>query len=372
MLNLLLMPSNVAIQLSSREAEICLRVRQVREDLKWSQRDFASEMGVSLDTLKGCEYGRAAVRYFFARSLGRTFDINQRWLATGQRPRKPYFEPAPEFELAIPNEELFSHVFDRLLEEFIEGEIQALARVVGCAEEDIDQLPDIPFTDPFGGTGDKSNLTALRRVALLMVTHWLPAIPPKLRHEYVERLDASAAKFRREHEREIRDYYDVRRIEAAEEEEKQRIVKFVETRLGYLGSQESSVDEPTLKRYKTAVLDPDEIMPTLMEEVRRLTTERGSRAALARDVLHIEPQRLNEYLTGKRSPGGKISLLLRDWVREQEAASQKKDLGTASTAPRRSTQSDQESTHEKTESKKASHKGTKRSTAANGGKRGSR
>lgn len=82
---------------------------------------------------------------------------------------------------------------------------------------------------------------------------------------------------------------------------------------------QARVDNLTETRYDSgaAMESSDAAMKKLIEDVKRLTNARGSRAALAR-ALGVRPQRLNEWLSGKHVPRGEISLLLRDWVRAEE------------------------------------------------------
>lgn len=101
-----------ASQLPEHEIAICRRVRQVREDLKWSQPNFAKELGVSRVRLASYEYARAPIRYDFGSKLCRAFNINQRWLAFGKFPKKPYMETNAHLESQLKGRELFSEAIE--------------------------------------------------------------------------------------------------------------------------------------------------------------------------------------------------------------------------------------------------------------------
>lgn len=114
------MPKIGYSKLPKREEEICLRVREVREQMKWKQRDFARELGIERGRLASYEYARAPIRYGLGSALCRKFKICQRWLATGNAPRSPYLEVDDVVFDAPPKSLLFSEVYDALYSEEIE------------------------------------------------------------------------------------------------------------------------------------------------------------------------------------------------------------------------------------------------------------
>ena len=60
------------------------RVRKERERLKWSQRRLAREIEISAGYLPRIERGEAEVKFLFLVALAEQFDVNVRWLATGE------------------------------------------------------------------------------------------------------------------------------------------------------------------------------------------------------------------------------------------------------------------------------------------------
>lgn len=69
--------------MNGRERDICSRVRLVREEIKWSQIDFAQALHITKPKLAAIEYGHTPVRFDVARAISKTFDISLRWLAAG-------------------------------------------------------------------------------------------------------------------------------------------------------------------------------------------------------------------------------------------------------------------------------------------------
>jgi hypothetical protein len=72
----------------------------------------------------------------------------------------------------------------------------------------------------------------------------------------------------------------------------------------------------------------------LLARVRAATKIRGKRAELAR-FLRVPRQQVNTWLAGISSPGGKVALLMLQWVGRSEGKT--KSRGGALTPPRRKT-----------------------------------
>lgn len=224
-------PARSAAKITAPEVRICQRLRLTREANKLSQPMFASELGISLDTLKNYEYSRTAIRYSVAKALGTGFDINQRWLATGKLPMHPYVDVAREMEAAIPAHELFSVVYDRVLAVPVTDSLQVIADTAGCDIEKIDQLGAIPHLEPIGGPYDRTTLNIWRRLAHQLVSSCLHVTPPELRGEFVAELRAVVHRFEKAHRAKIRSYYDRRRLDADTESEKAAIAEMVRRQL---------------------------------------------------------------------------------------------------------------------------------------------
>jgi transcriptional regulator with XRE-family HTH domain len=112
-----LMPKKSGL-VTAREVEIGQRVKRFRDQINWPQPAFASELGISRDRLASIEYGRTPLRYNVGYRLCFIFDVNHRWLATGEGEIKAA-TAALELPRAEgqPNRALFSGVCDELYAE---------------------------------------------------------------------------------------------------------------------------------------------------------------------------------------------------------------------------------------------------------------
>ena len=98
-------------RLPDYETAICGRLKSFREQLKWSQPDFAEKLGITKVRLASYEYGRAPVKYWLARKAQYEFHLSPVWLATGQPPITGYIALDPKIEKSIPEKELLSAAY---------------------------------------------------------------------------------------------------------------------------------------------------------------------------------------------------------------------------------------------------------------------
>ena len=91
-------------------------------------------------------------------------------------------------------------------------------------------------------------------------------------------------------------------------------------------------------------------LASLLARVNRITSARGKKSELAR-FLGEPRQRVNDWLSGARAPGGEITLQLLEWVQAEEA-NQKTSPGRASTRPERKTQVGKSSYEKQTQVRK--------------------
>jgi transcriptional regulator with XRE-family HTH domain len=100
---------------TQREVEVGTRVKRFRDQINWPQPAFAAELGISRDRLASIEYGRTPLRYNVGYKLCFIFDVNYRWLATGEGEVKAATAalelPRPE---GLPHRALFSTICDDL------------------------------------------------------------------------------------------------------------------------------------------------------------------------------------------------------------------------------------------------------------------
>lgn len=60
------------------------RIREVRKRLKLTQMEFGNKLGVSRDIVANIEYNRVKPQTIFIKQLCSTFQVNQKWLETGE------------------------------------------------------------------------------------------------------------------------------------------------------------------------------------------------------------------------------------------------------------------------------------------------
>jgi transcriptional regulator with XRE-family HTH domain len=74
------------------ESAICSRFREARESAGIKQRVAAELLGLALSRYKTYEYAASPVPFAVAEMACRSWNINQRWLATGKFPKHPHFD----------------------------------------------------------------------------------------------------------------------------------------------------------------------------------------------------------------------------------------------------------------------------------------
>lgn len=106
--------------MTERELAICARVKLVREKIKWPQSDFSKELLITRDQLASIEYGRTPLRYKVAYVICYVFDINCKWLATGEGQPNPYYPLlwTAEDKSKFSDQDLLSKVYDLMPQQF--------------------------------------------------------------------------------------------------------------------------------------------------------------------------------------------------------------------------------------------------------------
>jgi DNA-binding XRE family transcriptional regulator len=111
--------------LPDREREIAQRLRQMRELLRFSQAEFAEQVGSNRQRIADCEAGRVALRCELALRLCRQFVIGEKWLATGHgRPRQYLSLTLDMAGPRIGAQSTFSQVYDKVLSLAYEARLQ--------------------------------------------------------------------------------------------------------------------------------------------------------------------------------------------------------------------------------------------------------
>lgn len=73
--------------------EISERIKFIRNDLKMSQENFGSTIGVSRDVINNLERGRVEIKEYMLRLICKVHNVNYFWLTEGKG--EPYLSPPP-------------------------------------------------------------------------------------------------------------------------------------------------------------------------------------------------------------------------------------------------------------------------------------
>jgi transcriptional regulator with XRE-family HTH domain len=107
------------LMITDREKEICDRLRRFREILQIPRTKFALTVGINSERLYTYEAGKAQIRYDTFAAVQKQFSINPVWLATGNESPAAKDFSDEKFREQIKPRELFSSVYDRLLERYL-------------------------------------------------------------------------------------------------------------------------------------------------------------------------------------------------------------------------------------------------------------
>lgn len=83
-------------------------------------------LSISLDQLKSIEHARTALRADIGSTICERFSINQRWLATGQLPQKPFISAFAGYFTSVPHGTTYAFAYDDLLETAMDAYFAAL------------------------------------------------------------------------------------------------------------------------------------------------------------------------------------------------------------------------------------------------------
>lgn len=193
--------------LPQREAEICSRLRQAREESGLSRVVLAQKTRIDSSKLTSYEYARTPVPYAVVKQLGEILDVNQRWLATGVLPKKSYIVVSEALEAALPPKALFSFAYDNLLADELDEIHRDAAKRQGVEEKNVDPM----VLDAYQPLGDHE---AVYRAAAMRVLEFTMMIPGRLSNDlldkYVVAIDKVANGFLKKHKAAISEAFKKR------------------------------------------------------------------------------------------------------------------------------------------------------------------
>ncbi len=256
--------------LPSIEVEICRRVRLVREAARFSRPRFGRFLAVDSSKLSNIENFRIALDYITGNALCLIFKVSPSWLATGEG-RPTQVLPASVYSpiAGATGRTLFSQAVPHLLERAKNAEqiLSKQNKAIVKGLEKRERQGDYPYLSPI----------ALERA-------WQEEA---LRVGASERMEIDAG--------------------LATAVFGQPFTVEFENELAIV----SGFDDRLPMREVPAPSD-------LIDRVRSLTQERGAKSQLARNILKVSRQRLNEWLSGRSMPSARYMTMLLNWTMSQE------------------------------------------------------
>lgn len=261
--------------MNDRELAICRRLRDLRKRIGWTQTQIAHAVGSERDQWASVEYGRNPLRYWLADTVCAKLDICQQWLACGENPLSGYVPLFPEIGVEIKPNELFSSAWERRVGHFVKKRVRDSLAM----KEIVASLPDAP-----------EKIHANR---LYYLTHMAcERIPPERFNDYFDRLMAQTSAF----------------IQSLPANPTLKPVPSSEKR------SETHLTKPSTS---SKLGDVKPCLPKLLDRLQRATAGTGKMSELA-NWLGVPLASVSRWLSGKREPGGEITLRLLNWVEQQE------------------------------------------------------
>ena len=295
------------------DSEIAGRVREYREETRWSQKAFAKKIGITHDQMLGIEYIRTPLRYVVAWRMMEEFGLPPAWLAFGNT-----FQGRQSWKYPHPNHpKLTNRALLRIVADMVER---------GEFEEPQPIGPGPTQSDPGAKLLDK--LIGLEMKGKV----WATRAPDAALDELFQRVEQAGDSFLAAQKPEAEDAARRRReaLAWARERAKQRV------RYEKEPWEKQKIDDIQLQCITKPV---QATLKDVLTDVRNATVDRGMKKALAAE-LHVSPQQLTNWLNGHGSPGGAHAMELYSWVttparvlKTKKAASAKTDTAKTPKEP---------------------------------------
>lgn len=303
------------------EKAICSRIKIIRDAIKWSQLNFAQQLGITRDRLASIECGRTAVRYEIAWRLRLAFGISLRWLEEGWG----YADNVEHDNLPIPSAtglpqrallsevaQKFPHLGENLVaigvnvssqndksdKQITPGNQQELLKAV---------LMLLEGEEKRTSREDISNRALLESQLRILVGGWITRVPLGHAYEFTEELNCFAERFIASYPKESPAFIDKRGEKIMWER-----IKHANARKILVSSEFADTASRRLAQKSKASGEKSEIQK-LIEQVKLKASQPGTRSELAR-ALGVAPARISEWLSGKKEPSGECALKLLRWV----------------------------------------------------------
>lgn len=284
-------------KINQRERDICARLKEFREGIRWSQSDFAEQAGITKDQLASIEYGRTPLRYETAWKIRRVFGVSINWLWSGDSFPNDLGEdqklPFPD-ATGLPANALITDVFNKVYDLTPGADIERKATR--------GKSPDV---------GNISHRAFIHRYIEMQCDLKLPRVPENYVKDFADKvnrtMDAYLKALPAEPENVAQARYDALMWE--------KIRRDVAWRTSAQDSrQESALDEVTgLGNYSDVKLT----MAALLSRLNKATAAHGMKSKLAK-YMGVPLPNVSQWLSGEREPSGETTLRLLHWVEQQE------------------------------------------------------
>jgi transcriptional regulator with XRE-family HTH domain len=285
-------------KMNTWERDICSRLKAVRENLKWSQKEFSESLGITRNQLASIECGRTPVRYDVAWAIRDRFKISLKWLESGEGFADGFMNdnlPSSN-DTGLPKRALLSQVVRKTSNGAQEGDLpkdqeQLFAAVISMLEG----------AEKTTGKEDVQNRELLESQLKILVEGWIARAPVGHAYEFTNKLNMFAESLLREFGQDAPGVADARGERIMWERIRNATTKKLLTWTSLKGKYVAGMKTEIQK---------------LIERVKRKASKPGAKVALAKE-LDVAPARISEWLSGEKEPGGDYTLRLLRWVEQQ-------------------------------------------------------
>lgn len=311
--------------MNDREREICRRVREFRESIKWPQPAFAYELGITRDQLASVEYCRTPLRYDLALRAGIAYDMSLHWLGTGEGPVTSLWGSGTGLHPKdVPDGALFSEVFDNYLREYAADETAVELEVRSMADG-AEDLGDPPLPDPLGYIVEAVSKRLNRLKTPTEKTHFARSLI-----QVMLQLDGRIRRRRRAKQVTVAAPTASEPWVEVAKSERRKISLAIKKRIEELQHLQWQVNEGRqILESKLLDFGPDgdtvaSVKPKMenwnrwLKKLQRLCDEPGMQSRVA-EAVGATKQHVSNWVTETSSPSADFTLRLVEWIKAEEA-----------------------------------------------------
>jgi len=265
--------------------------------------EFARRIGIDSNRLATYEHGRAPIRYEVAASVAKAFNLNLRWIAEGIEPAKYFIYVPGSIGRQIPPRSVFSNAYKAFLKPFVERHFKEIAKYSGgeLDEETLQAFEEMGLS-ALDDVRDLDLLSYLNRTFVQIVDD----MPPDLYQPFYTEMVQACRKFWKSNSRRVNEWKKtpkIKTVPAWVEEIKKTVLTDAAT-----SEKLGAVNHPFKK---------------LLADLRQATSAPGEMSALAKYLgektgANVPLASVSRWLSGKREPGGEITLWMREWVTDSK------------------------------------------------------